>query len=253
MITDPWFYAVAVPAILIVGLSKGGFLSGLAVLGVPLMALVIPPVQAAGILLPILMAMDAIGIWAYRRSFDWPNLRLLAPVTLVGIAVGWATAAYVSEAHVRLIVGAIAFAFTLDRWLDLRPRTDGAPPNPVLGAIAASVAGFTSFVSHAGSPPVQMFLLPQRLPPMIYAGTMALLFSWINLSKVIPYFLLGQFSAQNLATTAVLLPLAPASMLAGIWLLRRVPQGPFYRIAYACLFVVSLKLMWDGAHGVLWG
>ncbi len=94
MITDPWFYVAAVPAIAIVGLAKGGFLSGLAVLGVPLLALVVPPVQAAGILLPVLIVMDAIGVSAYRKSFDWANLRLLAPVTLIGIAIGWATAAY---------------------------------------------------------------------------------------------------------------------------------------------------------------
>ena len=253
MITDPWFYVAAAPAIVIVGLSKGGFLSGLAILGVPLLALVISPVQAAGIMLPILISMDAIGIWAYRKSFDPANLKVLAPATVIGIAIGWATAAYVSEAHVRLIVGVIACAFTLDHWFGLRPQTSGQAPNRVTGALAATVAGFTSFVSHAGSPPVQMFLLPQRLPAMIYAGTMACLFAWINLVKVLPYFLLGQFNAENLSTTAVLLPLAPLAMLAGIWLVRRVPQEPFYRIAYGCLFAVSLKLIWDGGWEVFGG
>lgn len=253
MITDPWFYVAAAPAIAIVGLSKGGFLSGLAILGVPLLALVISPVQAAGIMLPILVSMDAIGIWAYRKSFDLANLKVLAPATVIGIAIGWATAAYVSEAHVRLIVGIIACAFTLDYWFGLRPQTSGQAPNRVTGTLAATVAGFTSFVSHAGSPPVQMFLLPQRLPAMIYAGTMACLFGWINLVKVLPYFLLGQFSAENLSTTAVLLPLAPLAMLAGIWLVRRVPQEPFYRIAYGCLFAVSLKLIWDGGWEVFGG
>jgi hypothetical protein len=251
MITDPWFYVAAVPAIAIVGLSKGGFLSGLSILGVPLLALIISPLQAAGIMLPILISMDAIGIWAYRKTFDAANLKVLAPATVLGIAIGWATAAYVSEAHVRLIVGIIACGFTLDYWLGLRPSRQGEAPNRLTGTVAATVAGFTSFVSHAGSPPVQMFLLPQRLPAMVYAGTMALLFAWINLVKVVPYFMLGQFSRENLSTTAALLPLAPLAMLAGIWLVRRLRQEPFYRIAYSCLFAVSLKLIWDGGRQVL--
>lgn len=251
MITDPLFYAAALPAIAIIGLSKGGFLSGLAILGVPLLSLVISPVQAAGILLPILIAMDAVGVWAYRKSFDWPNLKIMMPAAAAGIGIGWLTAAYVSDAHVRLIVGVIAFAFTVDYWVGRRPATGSHVPNRAKGSIWSALAGFTSFVSHAGSPPAQMYLLPQRLPKLIYAGTMALLFAMINLVKVPPYFLLGQFSPENLRTTAVLLPLAPLTMLAGIWLVRRVRQEPFYRVAYACLLVVSLKLMWDGGRSLL--
>jgi len=250
MITDPWFYLIAVPAIAIVGLAKGGFLSGMAVLGVPMLSLIISPVQAAGIMLPILISMDAIGVWAYRRSFDMANLKIMAPATVVGIAIGWATAAHVSEAHVRLIVGLVAFTFTLDYWLALRPHKTGQAPGKLTGSFWATLAGFTSFVSHAGSPPAQMFLLPQRLPNLIYAGTMAVLFAWINLVKVVPYYLLGQFSPGNLATTAVLLPLAPLAMIAGIRLVRRVRQEPFYRIAYGCLFVVSVKLIWDGGREI---
>ena len=251
MISDPVFYAIAVPAVVVVGLSKGGFLGGLTIVGVPLLALVIAPVQAAAILLPILIAMDTIGVWAYRRVFDTANLKILVPAAGLGIFVGWLTAAFVSESHVRLIVGVVALVFTLDHWLGTRPRGQAPGPNPVKGGLWGALAGFTSFVSHSGAPPFQMYMLPQRLDRRLYAGTAVMLFALINLIKVGPYLLLGQFSAENLATAAVLLPLAPPAMLLGIFLVRRVPQEPFYRIAYACLFLVALKLVWDGARATL--
>lgn len=251
MILDPAFYAIAIPAVLLVGLAKGGFLGGLAILGVPLLALVIPPVQAAAILLPILLAMDVIGVWAYRKSFDTANLIILVPAACVGIAVGWLTAAYVSESHVRLIVGLVALAFTLDHWLGIRPRQATPGPDPLKGGLLGVIAGFISFVSHAGSPPLQMYMLPQRLAHRLYVGTTVMFFALVNVIKVPPYFLLGQFSGENLATSAVLLPLVPPGMLLGIYLVQRVPQEPFYRIAYGCLFLVALKLIWDGAGALL--
>lgn len=249
MITDPWFYAIAVPTLMLVGFSKSGFLGGIAVLGVPMLSLAVSPLQAAGIVLPILLAMDAVGIWAYRHHYDVKNILFLLPSALFGIFIGWLLAAYIDEAAIRLLVGLIALLFTLDHWFKLRPHVDEAnSPGPhfLKGSIAGLISGFTSFVSHTGSPPIQIYLLPQRLAPMIYAGTMAYYFAVINSVKVVPYFLLGQFSAQNLTTSLVLLPIAPISMLAGLWLIKHVPQKPFYLIAYSCLFIVSLKLIWDG-------
>jgi uncharacterized membrane protein YfcA len=250
MIDDPFFYAIAVPAIIMIGLSKSGFLVGVSVLGVPLLALVIDPIKAAGILLPILIAMDAVGLWAYRRSFDRRNILILLPAGAAGVLIGYLMAAFVTEAHVRLIVGIVALAFTIDYWISLRTRAAARTAGRALGALCGAVAGFTSFVSHAGGPPVQIYLLPQRLPATVYAGTMVMLFSGINLMKVAPYFLLGQFSAENLATSTALLPIAPLAMFAGIKLVRLVPSEPFYRAAYLCLFFVSLKLIWDGVQGL---
>lgn len=253
MITDPSFYIAAVIAISIVGLSKGGFLSGLGILGVPILALVISPIQAAAIMLPIHIGMDLIGVWAYRKTFDRRLLHLLIPASMLGIFIGWLTAAYVTESHVRLIVGVIALAFTLDHWFDLRGlRRNGATmPGKLSGLFWGATGGFTSFVSHAGGPPVAMYLLPLRMERTLFVGTNVMLFTVINMVKVLPYFMLGQFSTQNVSTTAVLLPLAPIFMLTGIRLVRLVPQEPFYRIAYGCLFVVSLKLIWDGLRFVI--
>jgi uncharacterized membrane protein YfcA len=251
MITDPWFFAVAIPAIFLTGLSKGGFLGSLGGIAVPLMSLVISPVQAAGIMLPILIAMDWVGVWAYRRDWSGPNLKILIPAAAIGILFGWATAAYVTEAHVRLLVGIVGITFTLSHWLSLTPRVSAPGPNVAKGGFWGAISGFTSFVSHAGGPPFSVYMLPQRLPNAIYAGTNVMLFTVVNLIKVPPYFFLGQFNPGNLTTVAVLLPLAPLAMMIGVLLTRRVPQKPFYKIAYACLFLISLKLVWDGVRTLI--
>ena len=166
------------------------------------------------------------------------------------MAIGWATAAYVSEAHVRLIVGIVALLFTIDYWAGWRaPGETG--PKPVQGGFWGTVAGFTSFVSHAGGPPVQMYLLPQRMEPRLFAGTCVLFFFVINWIKVIPYAALGQLGVTNLATSLVLAPLAPAAIFTGAWLVRVVKADTFYRLAYLFIFIVSLKLIWDGASAIL--
>ncbi len=249
MITDPLFYALAIPAIFLVGLAKGGFVGPLAMLGVPLMSLTISPVQAAGILLPILIAMDVFALWSYRGVYHRENLKILLPAAATGITIGWLTAAYVSDAHVRLIVGVIAFLFTLDYWTGWRGAT--APgPSIAKGGFWGAIAGFTSFVSHAGGPPVQMYLLPQRLEPRLYVGTSVIFFTVVNWLKVAPYAALGQLGFENLATSAVLSPIAPVSILTGAWLVKKLNAETFYKLAYLMIFVISLKLIWDGAGAV---
>jgi uncharacterized membrane protein YfcA len=249
MITDPLFYAVAVPAVILVGLAKGGFVGALAMLGVPLMALVISPVQAAGIMLPILIAMDVFALWSYRGVYDLANLKIVIPAAIVGIFIGWLTAAYVSEGHVRLIVGIIALLFTLDYWIGWRAQ-EAAGTSAAKGGFWGAAAGFTSFVSHAGGPPLQMYLLPQKLQPRLFVGTCVIFFTTVNWIKVIPYAALGQFDTTNLATSVVLAPLAPLSILTGAWLVKKLNMEVFYRLAYFAIFAISLKLIWDGARAV---
>lgn len=249
MITDPTFYAVAAPAVIMIGLAKGGFVSALAMIGVPLVALVISPVQAAGILLPILIAMDVFALAAYWGTYHLPNLKILIPAALAGIFVGWLTAAYVSEAHVRLIVGIVALLFCLDYWLSRKPE-GGAGVSISKGGFWGAVSGFTSFVSHAGGPPLQMYLLPQKLEPRLFVGTCVIFFTVVNWIKVVPYAALGQFNAENLMTSLVLSPLAPLSIFAGAWLVKKLKVETFYRLAYIAILAVSLKLIWDGAGAV---
>lgn len=242
---DPIFWGVAVVSVLITGVSKGGF-GGLALLAVPLMALVISPVQAAGIMLPILIAMDWVGVWTYRKHWDRRLLILLLPGAVLGIAAGGLLAGYVDDRVVRIIVGCIAVLFPI--YAIFKPRGGDAfiQNNRPLGFLSGTVAGFTSFVAHAGGPPFQAYAIPQNLDKQIYAGTAVMFFFVVNFVKVLPYALLGQFDQTNLTTSLILIPIAPIGVLFGAWLVKRIDQQLFYRILYGLIFAVGLKLLWDG-------
>lgn len=252
LLSDPWFYAVAIPAVILVGLSKGGFAGGVGFVGVPLMALVMSPVQAAAILLPILCVMDVAALWSWRGVFDRKVLADMLPGSVAGIALGWLLAASVTVDAIRLIVGLVAMVF-VGRWiwLSLRHGADHATaPNRIAAGFWGAVSGFTSFVAHVGGPPFQIYALPLRLDPKVLSGTTAIFFAVTNAVKLIPYFALGQFDATNLAASAVLLPLAPLSTLAGAWLVRRMRPQAFYLLTYATVGLIGLKLVWDGVAGL---
>ncbi|MEQ8603385.1 MAG: sulfite exporter TauE/SafE family protein [Marivibrio sp.] len=254
LIEDPLFYAVAIPAVMIAGISKGGFGGGLGIVAVPTMALVIGPIEAAAIMLPILCAMDVFGLIAYRRTADWTNLARLLPGAIAGIVVGALTFRLFDADAVRLTIGLIAVLFTLQHWTGFGPRrADGAPPRPswLKGSGFGGVAGFTSFVAHAGGPPVQFYMLPQRIDKTLYVGTTVWFFFAVNAAKLVPYSMLGLFSAENLGTSLALAPLAPLGIWAGVRLHRLVSQQVFYRIAYGLLFLTGLKLCWDGAAALV--
>jgi len=251
MIHDPAFYAAAVAAVALVGLSKGGFGGAFALFGVPIMSLAISPVQAAAIMLPILIVMDLVALWSWRGYRDLDTLRLMLPSALLGIGVGWLLAAIVTSAHVRLVVGLLALAFALNHYFGRREIAEPRPQEPVRGAFWGFSAGFTSFVAHAGGPPFQVYALPLRLDSRVYVGTSTIFFAVLNAVKLVPYFALGQFTSENLSTSAVLLPFAAATTLVGVFIIRRVPADLFYRLSYALLVPVSLKLIWDGATALL--
>lgn len=249
IITNPWFYAAAVPGILLTGISKGGFAGGIVLIAVPLMALTVSPVQAAGIMLPILILMDLIGVWAYRKSWDRRNLAILLPGAVIGIGIGWLTASIVSDDAVRLIIGTVAVAFTLHYWFRGGEARAATKPHAVKGTLWGAVGGYTSFVAHAGSPPFNVYMLPQKLDKTLLVGTSVMFFAVVNWVKLVPYYMLDQLNPGNLGTSLILLPLAPIGMLLGFWLHNIVPEKPFYRIIYAMIFLVGLKLLWDGLTG----
>jgi len=255
LITDPLFYAVAIPAVILLGLSKGGF-AGIGVIALPLMALAISPVQAAAITLPILIVQDVVSVWAFRHSRDGAILRLMLPSAAIGIFAGFALAALVEPDAVGLAVGLISVVFGLQRlWLERAAAGPTGPPVegrwPWRGVLAGIAAGFTSQVSHAGGPPFQMYVIPKRLARESFIGTSAIFYCVVNWMKVPAYLALGQFNRESLTTAAVLLPLAIVATYAGVWLVRRVPGESFYRVIYVLLILVGAKLVWDGAVG-LW-
>ena len=251
MITDPSFYYVAVPAILLVGIAKAGFCGPLSMLGVPLLALVISPVQAAAIFLPILVLQDLVGLYAYRGKANWAAVRSILPFAIIGIGLGWLIADRVDEDVIRLLVGLTALIFVLDylwRQYANRPiRTRGV----LSAAVWGSISGFTSFIAHVGNPPYQIHMLPLRLPPVVFAATTVHVFTAMNSVKLVPYFALGQFSSQNLTTTLLLAPLAPVATVIGLWLVKKVKQETFYRLTYITMFLIALKLCHDSLAAIL--
>jgi uncharacterized protein len=251
VLQDWSFWAAAAPAVILFGLSKSGF-SGLGALGIPIMSFAISPVQAAAITLPILVVQDWVGVYAFRREVDKRNLAILMPAAAVGVVLAWLMAAKVNEEVVRLAVGLVAVGFVALTVVRERlfaatgpARADIAP-----GVFWGAVSGFASFVSHAGGPPFLVYTAPQKLDAKVFAGTSVLFFAAVNLMKVPPYLLLGQFSRANLIASLALLPLAIVSTLAGVWVVRRVPAAKFYNIVLAVTGALGLKLIYDAVRAL---
>ena len=232
-----------------VGMGKGG-VPMIGSLTVPVMALTMSPIAAAGLLLPVYVVSDMFGVWAYRREYSRRVLAIVVPAATLGIAIGWATASYVTDAMVMAIVGLIGIAFCLARWFggaSARARPADVPRGVFWGA----VSGFTSFVTHGGGPPYQMYAVPLGLPKMVYAGTTTLAFAAINAIKLVPYWALGQLNPANLKVTLMLMPVAILGTYAGVYVTRVIPERLFYRIVVAALFLLSLKLAYDGFSKLL--
>lgn len=287
LVDDPWFYAVAIPAVLLVGMAKSGFASGFGALATPLLALMVPVPQAAAIMLPLLLVMDAMGVQQLWRQRDPALLRALLPAGLAGTLLGAALFGVLSAATVSGVVGALTLAFLAQRlWVVRRsppatpsgapasapasasasasasaratppasppaspsasPPASAAPRSRMLGLVCGLASGLTSFVAHAGAPPLTAYLLPLRLAPATFSGTLAVYFGALNLFKLLPYAALGLIDSRNLATSVVLLPFTPLGVWAGLRLTHRVSPDSFYRLAYAGMLLTGCKLLWDG-------
>ena len=247
MIVDPVFYAVAVPAVILMGISKSGFGAGFGALAVPLMALVVPVPQAAAILLPVLLLIDGLGLMALIKHCDRALLRLLIPAGLLGVVIGALLFGLLSGKTVAGVVGAMTLIFLAIR-LRWPPRADAPPPPRWLGWLLGTASGFTSFVAHAGSPPIGFYVLPLKLSPLVFAATIGVFFAVVNLAKWLPYALLGLIDQSNLATSLMLLPVAPLGVWLGLRIVKHVSPALFYRLFHIGLLLTGSKLLWDGLH-----
>ena len=251
VITDPLFYALAIPAVVALGLSKGGF-AGVGQMATPMLALVMPPLEAAAVMLPIMIVQDGFALWVYRKDWSGRVLAIVIPGGIVGIGIAWLLAAHISDAAVRVFVGVITIAFVLYSFIGplLAAKEAGGASVPA-GLFWGALSGFTTTICQAGSPPYQMYVLSLKLPKMNFVGTSAIYFAAMNWLKVIPYFALGQFSAKGLGTSLVLLPLAIATNQLGFWVVRRISQELFYKVTMVVMFLISIELVREGV-GQMW-
>ena len=245
LITDPLFYAAAIPAVLLMGIGKSGFGTGLGALAVPMIALTVSVPDAAAMLMPSLFLADVLGMAAFRKDFDKDLLKFLIPFALLGVLMGTLLFKVLDSHLVAGIVGIFTLLFLAQR-LMFPPKPDNPPPPKWLGAILTTTSGFTSFISHAGGPPVSAYVIPMRLPPVRYAATMAFLFFVVNLSKWVPYAWLGLIDSRNMATSLVLLPMVPLGVWVGVRIARRIDEKLFYQLLYGGMFLTGVKLVWDG-------
>lgn len=244
LISDPFFYAVAIPAVLLLGVSKSGSGAGFGSLAVPMMALAVTVPQAAAILMPVLLLMDLLGMAAFRNNVDRQLLRFLLPFGLLGIVIGTLLFKVLDAKVVAGIVGGFTLLFLAQRLL-FPPKPDSPPPPRWLGALLTTTSGFTSFIAHAGGPPINAYVIPLKLTPVLFTGTMAFFFFFINLAKWIPYAWLGLLDMRNMLTSLALLPFAPIGVWVGVRIAHRIHPVLFYRLVYSGMFLTGIKLVWD--------
>jgi uncharacterized protein len=239
---------LGVIAAFFIGLGKGG-LGSMGTFSVPIMALSMSPIRAAAILLPVLVFSDLVSLWLYRADFSARNLKILIPAAAAGTAIGWLTAKSVSDTSVGMLVGIIGVGYCVNIWRirhrSLAPRVADVPR----GAFWGIIMGFASFVSHAGAPPFQVYVLPQRLPKLTYAGTAAIAFAATNSMKLLPYYALGQFSAPNLRLSANLAVPALVGTLVGRQAVKVVPERIYYGFLQLALLALSIDLILRSVKG----
>jgi len=248
IVSDLWFYLLAIPAVLIYGIGKGGLGGALGIIAVPLMALTMAPTQAAAILLPILCVMDIFAVKQHYSNADYVVLRRMLPGSILGVVLAGLLLSVISEPGLKLFIGALSLLFYLQYIL---VGSKNQKRGGILSAWFWSImSGFSSTALHAGGGPASIYLLPLKLNKIALVATMAVLFALINLVKLIPYTLLGEFNYINLMTSLVLMPLAPIGVKMGVWLLHRTSQSLIYRLCYLFLFLSGLKLFWEGSEGL---
>tara|TARA_R110000787_G_scaffold48632_3_gene116943 strand:+ start:1990 stop:2745 length:756 start_codon:yes stop_codon:yes gene_type:complete len=245
---DLWFFLIAGPAVVFAGISKGGFGSGAAFAASSVLALVVEPGLALGVMLPLLMLIDVSTLRPYWGRWHLREAGLVIAGALPGIALGAALYRIASPDVLRLLIGLVSVGFVIwqisvkQGWLRFGARH---MPDPA-GLVAGLAVGFTSFVSHAGGPPAAVFLLSRGLGKTGYQATSVLIFWAVNIAKFIPYAFLGMFTLETAQANLVLAPFAVLGAWIGVRAHHAVPERAFFALTYILLTITGLKLIWDG-------
>ncbi len=236
-------YLFAAIGVFFFGIAKGGFAGPISMLAIPLMSLVMSPLKAAGILLPILVLMDIIAIFIFWKKWDVKILKIIIPASIIGIIFGTFTFQYTTENQIRLIVGIITILFVIISVVQKNNLL--LRPTKIKGYFWAGTSGYTSFLIHAGAPPMNFYMLPLKLDKITYIGTATYAYFIINLVKLIPYYYLNLLGPSNLRISFYLIPIAIISVGIGYYLQKIISEKIFFNIIYILLFISGLKLIYD--------
>ena len=253
MPTDPLFYLIGLSTVFVIGLGKGALGGGLAIIGVPVLALVADPIDAAIMVAVVSCVCDIFGIQAFpMRTWSWPDIVWLAPGMVIGIGLGALFFALVDPRILVLCIALVTLLFAARFFLRDRARpAEGTAVSPIKALFFGGLGGFSTFISHAAAPPLSVYLLPRALPKSIYAGTLVALLTLTNFLKILPY---GWFGLQRPESLWQVLPLLPAVPL-GVWIGKRLhdrlDEHRLYFWCYVLVAAAGLKLLVDSVGKLL--
>jgi uncharacterized membrane protein YfcA len=240
------FFIVAIISVVFVGISKSGFGAGLGVLSLPLMASQSTLNEALAVLLPLLIAIDLVGIRRFMKNANWRILKLILPAGFVGLLLGMIFFTVITPKALTLFVGIFIMLFLIQMLVTSHFDLREAKPYPWLGRLMGLMSGFTGFVAHNGGPPITIFMLREKLLPMVYTSTLGVFFTFINFGKVGPYAYLDLLNFKQLATSVILLPCVPVGVYLGFYLAEKISKKWYYRIVQLFLLIASVKFIFDG-------
>ena len=243
-----YFFVFAIPAVIFAGISKGGFGSGAAFASSSFLAIILEPGFALALMLPLLMVVDLASLKPYWGRWNLRDSLLLLAGGLPGVALGTLLYRAVDADAMRVMIGVISVGFVAWQMsTGLRKNLATRPPMPEwAGVLAGVMAGFTSFVSHAGGPPAAVYLLGRRMGKTEYQASTVLVFWALNLTKFIPYAFLGMFTLDTLKLDLILAPFALIGAWIGVNLHHKMPEKAFFALTYVFLSCTGVKLIWDG-------
>ena len=240
------FFVFAAISVIIVGISKSGFGAGLGVLSLPLMASQSSINEALAVMLPLLIAIDLVGLRRFFKNADWRILRLVLLPAAFGMLLGYLFFSAITPKILSLSIGIFTLLFLIQSVVMSRIDLKEARPFPWLGRLMGGVSGFTSFIAHIGGPPITIYMLREKVLPIVYTSTLGIFFTCINFGKLVPYAYLDLLNFKQLATSILLLPLVPVGVYLGFYLAEKISVKWYYIIVQIFLLIASIKLIADG-------
>lgn len=249
---DPLFYAVGLATVFVMALAKGAFGGGIALIGVPLLSLVVDPLDASVMVALLVVAMDVFALGAFpAKTWSRIDLKYLLPGLFAGIGLGWIAFVVLDPRVVALMIAVTTLAFTAHWFLKGRIEvTEAKPASAPRGIWYGTLGGFATFIAHSAAPPLAMYLVPRRLDKTVFAGTMVLFFAVGNVVKLVPYIAIGMARPQSFPMSLALIPVIPFGVWIGRRLHDRLDQNGIYFWCYLLIGIAGLKLLYDSVRAL---